>query len=116
MRRAAAYLLVSSLWGCTNPLLKAAQNDPRVQSMGFLRKLVTPAILVPIAVNQCGSVLFLFLLATEPLSFAVPVVNSLTLVFTTATAQFLGERLSSPLSFVMGAALILTGTYMCLLG
>ena len=115
MRRVASYLLVSALWGCTNPFLKAAQRDPRVQAMSFLRKLLTPAVFIPIAVNQCGSMLFLFLLATEPLSFTVPLVNALALMFTAATAAYLGEEMASPCSFSLGATLILMGTYLCLL-
>jgi drug/metabolite transporter (DMT)-like permease len=114
MERVAMYILVSLLWGCTNPLLKRAQADPDIRDATFVQKLVKPKIFLPIAINQLGSVVFYYLLATEPLSFAVLIANSLTIVVTCITGWFMGEEIHSVSNFAAGSAFILTGIYLCI--
>merc|ERR1712093_762762 len=47
--------------------------------------------LVPFLLNMCGSVVFFWSLGSAEISLVVPITNSLTFLFTTATSQLLGE-------------------------
>ena len=47
---------------------------------------------VAFALNQSGSALYFFLLGSAPISLAVPISNSLTLLFTGFAGKLLGER------------------------
>ena len=122
------YLLVSAMWGCTNPFLKAAQlphpqeeqaDDQSQASSSSLRDLFIKIFtnyrfFLPIAINQSGSLVFYYLLSTEPISLAVPVVNTLTMLFTFFTGLYLGETIRSVRNFAFGSLLILMGTFLCL--
>ena len=82
-----------------------------------LYRLVTEYnTLIPYAINQCGSLLFLYLLSSEPVSQAVPIVNSLTFIFTAIVGYFFcGEKIGSPILLFIGVLLVLVGTYVCLI-
>ncbi len=132
---AATYLLIGMLWGCTNPFIKKAQGNtihnkvvqPTEGGKGIrlmlkaymepLYRLVTEYnTLIPYAINQCGSLLFLYLLSSEPVSQAVPIVNSLTFIFTAIVGYFFcGEKIGSPILLLIGVLLVLVGTYVCLI-
>jgi drug/metabolite transporter (DMT)-like permease len=122
-----SYLFVGALWGITNPFLKhGAQNNSGTtqtseQSHIFQRAkesfliFFTPAIFLPIFINQIGSVAFYFLLATDDISIAVPLCNSLTFAFTGIAGWFLGERIHQPMIFILGVILVISGIYLCVL-
>ncbi|XP_005477203.1 transmembrane protein 234 isoform X2 [Oreochromis niloticus] len=95
-------LLVSVLWGCTNPFLKrgtegienVTKTSKVAQLLAELRFLfLNIKYLVPFLLNQSGSVVYYYTLSTTELSFAVPVANSLTLLCTLLTGKFLGEEI-----------------------
>jgi hypothetical protein len=72
--------------------------------------LTNPALMLPYAVNQCGSLLFYFLSAVEPVQRAAPVCNTLTFVLTAATAHLvLGEEVRRPGPFYAGVLLVSCG-------
>nr|CAD7200583.1 unnamed protein product [Timema douglasi] len=77
-------LLVGMLWGCTNPLIKKASAG--------IEKVNAPNYLVPLVLNQAGSLLYFLALAKTDLSLSVPVANSLTFVFTALTGIAIGEE------------------------
>ncbi|XP_072274407.1 transmembrane protein 234 [Pyxicephalus adspersus] len=93
-------LLVAVLWGVTNPFLrKGAEGLERVREDRTVWRLLYQAkflisnyrYIIPFLLNQSGSVVFYLTLATTELSLAVPVCNSLALVFTVVTGLILGE-------------------------
>uniref|UniRef100_A0A8C5LUK9 Transmembrane protein 234 n=1 Tax=Leptobrachium leishanense TaxID=445787 RepID=A0A8C5LUK9_9ANUR len=93
-------ILVSILWGATNPFLrKGAEGLERVKEQRSVRQFLSEArflvsnwrYVIPFMLNQSGSVVFYLTLASAELSLAVPVCNSLALVFTTVTGKLLGE-------------------------
>uniref|UniRef100_A0A0N5AK21 Transmembrane protein 234 homolog n=1 Tax=Syphacia muris TaxID=451379 RepID=A0A0N5AK21_9BILA len=86
-------VLVSLLWGCTNPLMRIG-----AQSMQ------TP---------EESLILNVWLLATKPLTLVVPVINSLTLLFTALAGRALGEKSESSMILV-GGILIVIGITMTL--
>lgn len=126
-----SYVLVGMLWGCTNPFLKkgsesntpvgrAGQHLSTKNTDGYvqnvkrsLKKFLDPRVLFPFLLNQSGSLVFYFLLATENISTTVPVCNSLTFIFTGITGWFLGEKFSHPMLFVTGLVMVVSGLSIC---
>ncbi|XP_056152120.1 transmembrane protein 234 isoform X2 [Lampris incognitus] len=93
--------LVAVLWGCTNPFLKRSTEgiENVTRSNKVLQLLAETQFLflnfkylVPFLLNQCGSLVYYFTLATTDLSLTVPVTNSLTFLFTLLTGKLLGEE------------------------
>ncbi|KAJ6654321.1 hypothetical protein lerEdw1_007243, partial [Lerista edwardsae] len=98
----AALLLVGALWGGTTPWLKrGAEGLEAVRSETWARQLLAEMrflwfhgqYVVPLALNQAGSLVFYLALAATDLTLAVPICNSLALMFTLATGKILGEDL-----------------------
>uniref|UniRef100_H3HB45 BCNT-C domain-containing protein n=1 Tax=Phytophthora ramorum TaxID=164328 RepID=H3HB45_PHYRM len=68
---------------------------------------------LPFALNQSGSVVYVYLLGSADISNAVPICNSLTFVFTAITSRLLGEKPQRPASTYTGMVLILLGVAIC---
>lgn len=116
-------LLVSVLWGCTNPFLKrgtegiehVTKTSKVAQLLAELRFLfLNIKYLVPFLLNQSGSVVYYYTLSTTELSFAVPVANSLTLLCTLLTGKFLGEEIGGKQA-VVGMFLTMAGITLCII-
>lgn len=117
-----SFLLVSAVWGSTNPLLKlGSRGIERVKGRNFLQQflldskfLVTHcSYTVPFLLNQASSLLYYWVVARTKLSLAVPVVNSLTLLFTVLVGVALGEKAGSVRSWC-SMGLIIAGVSLCL--
>lgn len=127
----AAYVVAGALWGCTNPLIKLGQDsvwyaqhcicffsfdpwlysaDPKYETAGPVMKYLDSRILVPFAINQCGSLVFYYVLSEQPLSIAVPSVNALTFFFTAITSLFVTrERPKNALMAFVGVVCVIVG-------
>ena len=108
-------LFVSVLWGSTNPLIKKFSSgiencQSNVEKLKFL--LFRPFYLFSLLGNQLGSVLFYVLLGSTDLGIAVPVVNSLTLLFTAIVGAIMGEG-QVGVKGAVGTLLIMIGTGIC---
>lgn len=68
---------------------------------------------VPFALNQSGSVFYVYLLGSADISNAVLICNSLTFVFTAITSRLLGDKPQCPISTYTGMVLILLGVAIC---
>ncbi|KAM8958864.1 transmembrane protein 234 isoform 2-T2 [Lycaon pictus] len=95
-----ALVLVAALWGGTQPLLKRAsaslqQVHERTWARQLLQEMKTLFLnteyLMPFFLNQCGSLLYYLTLASTDLTLAVPISNSLAIVFTMIVGKVLGE-------------------------
>ncbi|KNC51982.1 uncharacterized protein AMSG_08232 [Thecamonas trahens ATCC 50062] len=119
---AAWFVVVSALWGMTNPLLKAGSKGVEDVAPygwagplgGWLAQtvflLTRWQYVVPFAANQGASALFLYSLGAAPLSVAVPLTNALTFAFTAATGWVLGEKISdTPMLTAVGMAMVCAG-------
>lgn len=122
VRRVLSYVLVASLWGITNPLLKKATTTTTSSSSSeptmfgtFKSLLMDPNKLLPFVANQCGSLMFYYLLASEPVMIAAPLCNALTFAITAIAAYCLGEKPSSPALMFSGVLLVLLGIYVSFL-
>ena len=122
-----SYVLVSILWGCTNPYIKHAQKSKEATAstrevkdsrsiVGNIKRLVQDyKLMLPFVGNQLGSVVFYFLLSTEPISVASPVCNSLSFLFTAITSYFVfNEMVKHPVLLLAGTVVIVLGTAVCL--
>ncbi|KAK4877355.1 hypothetical protein RN001_009861 [Aquatica leii] len=114
-------LVVAVLWGGTNPLIKRGSKEiTKVKAhnalMQFLLELKYLATnykyLVPMGLNQLGSVLYFLTLQHADISLTVPVTNSLTFVFTAVSGRLLGEKPASKCTY-FGMVFILLGTALC---
>ncbi|XP_011810823.1 PREDICTED: transmembrane protein 234 isoform X3 [Colobus angolensis palliatus] len=95
-----ALVLVAALWGTTQPLLKRASAGlQRVHEQTWARQLLqemktlflNTEYLMPFLLNQCGSLLYYLTLASTDLTLAVPICNSLAIIFTLIVGKALGE-------------------------
>ncbi|GCB71225.1 hypothetical protein scyTo_0010956 [Scyliorhinus torazame] len=68
--------------------------------------------LVPFLLNQSGSVIYYFTLASTDLSLAVLLSNSLTFLFTLLTGKLLGEDIGGKQA-TTGMLLIIVGVTLC---
>uniref|UniRef100_A0A182UAN6 Uncharacterized protein n=1 Tax=Anopheles melas TaxID=34690 RepID=A0A182UAN6_9DIPT len=94
-------LLVAITWGATNPFIKRGSigyNELKADSkLGQLWL----EYLLPLVINQLGSIVYVLTLQRTELSLTVPMANSLTFVFTAITARLLGERQSGWSAFLL---------------
>jgi multidrug transporter EmrE-like cation transporter len=106
---------VALLWGTTNPFLA---NSSNTEAVGIMRQTIDLLknwrFLLPLILNQCGSVLYNYALKSHPVSLAQPVANGLTLPVTALTAHLLGER-PLKLDSLLGISLVLFGSWLCIL-
>uniref|UniRef100_A0A7N8YCF0 Transmembrane protein 234 n=1 Tax=Mastacembelus armatus TaxID=205130 RepID=A0A7N8YCF0_9TELE len=108
-------LLVSVLWGCTNPLLKrGTEGIENVTRTSRVSQLLAEMYLVPFLLNQSGSLVFYYTLSTTELSLAVPVANSLTFLCTLITGKLLGEEFGGKQA-VAGMFLTMAGITLCVI-
>lgn len=114
------FLLVSFLWGATNPFLK--KGSVGIQhvhhSSRVLRFLLEMKFLVlnwrymlPFTINQLGAVLYYTTIGRAEITLAVPITNSLTFLFTTLFGRLLGEEISR--HTVIGVFLVTVGVILC---
>ncbi|XP_049734576.1 transmembrane protein 234 isoform X2 [Elephas maximus indicus] len=116
-----ALVLVAALWGGTQPLLKRAsaglqQVHERTWAKQLLQEMKTLFLnteyLMPFLLNQCGSLLYYLTLASTDLTLAVPICNSLAVVFTLVVGKVLGEDIGG--KPVAGMVLTVTGIALCI--
>ncbi|KAM6218257.1 transmembrane protein 234 [Rhynchocyon petersi] len=69
--------------------------------------------LMPFLLNQCGSLLYYLTLASTDLTLAVPICNSLAIVFTLVVGKVLGEDVGGKQA-VAGMVLTMTGIALCI--
>lgn len=114
-------VVVSALWGCTNPLLKCGgRGIEELQEKNVLLRILLQLkflllnwkYMIPFLLNQSGSLVFYLTLATVDLSLAVPVTNSLAFLFTSLTAKLMGEKIGNSGTYV-GMFLVAIGVSIC---
>ncbi|XP_002720720.1 transmembrane protein 234 isoform X1 [Oryctolagus cuniculus] len=117
-----ALVLVAALWGGTQPLLKRASGGlRRVHERTWARQLLqemktlflNTEYLMPFLLNQCGSLLYYLTLASTDLTLAVPICNSLAIVFTMIVGKILGEEIGGKRA-IAGMVLTVTGITLCI--
>lgn len=114
-------VVVALLWGTTNPLMKkGGRGIEQTRAGNRLSQLFMEikflafkwSYTIPFLINQCGSILYHYVLSTTELSLAVPVANWLTLLVTILTGHLLGERIKDTRTYI-GIFLVVCGICMC---
>ncbi|XP_017769119.1 PREDICTED: transmembrane protein 234 homolog [Nicrophorus vespilloides] len=115
-------VIVALLWGATNPLIKKGTGQiTTIHHENKLKQFLAEVFfiftnvgyLIPMALNQLGSVLYFFALQNIDISLAVPVTNSLTFVFTALTGWFLEEGVPTRKTIVGMCSVIAGTSLMC---
>ena len=123
MTDAAMFVVVALIWGGTNPLMRkgsAGIEDIKCgnsvsQFFAELKFMLTTwTYIVPFLLNQSGSLLYYLTLSTADMSLAVPVTNSLTMIFTTLTGKICGENIGNRQTYI-GMALVAFGVVLCVI-
>ncbi|XP_063168265.1 transmembrane protein 234 [Candoia aspera] len=118
----AALILVAILWGATNPYLKRGtegleqvkrESKPQQMLAEIKFLCLNYKYMVPFVLNQCGSFIYYLTLASTDLTLAVPLCNSLALVFTMATGKVLGENVGGTRA-ALGVLLTVLGIAVCI--
>ena len=114
-------IIVSILWGGTNPFIRQASKGLKevqhgsTSSLQFLNEIMyllsNWKYSLPFMLNQSGSIFYNILVAKLDLSVAVPVVNSLTFLVTILVGMLLNEPISR--MKVFGTALVVAGVSLC---
>ncbi|XP_021088377.1 transmembrane protein 234 isoform X2 [Mesocricetus auratus] len=116
-----ALMLVAALWGGTQPLLKRASAGlQQVHEQTWARQLLqemktlflNTEYLMPFLLNQSGSLVYYLTLASTDLTLAVPICNSLAIVFTLIVGKVLGEDVGG--KPVAGMVLTIIGITLCI--
>ena len=115
----AGYFIVGLIWGTTNAFMEQGskkkedeKSDNALKETGSLFSNIK--FIVPLVVNQLGSILNNFVVAASDLSIAVPAVNCITFIITFLTQKWLkGEKISD-WKFFIGSGLIMVGMYFCI--
>ena len=116
-----AFVVVALLWGATNPFLKrGSQNLLQIKETSKVQQylsewkymLTRPSYLVPFLLNQGGSLVYYVALSKSELSVAVPLTNSLTLLFTLLSGIALGEKIRR--KALLGMVLVMVGIIICI--
>lgn len=129
-------VLVSFLWGGTNPLIKLGyekyekamnemcideEKNNNINKKFFNQLIFYPAYALPLALNLSGSlVYYAFCLRFGELKSIVPIVNSLSFVWTEIVEELLlavsatvtAENRQNMLKFV-GMLLVISGVWIC---
>uniref|UniRef100_A0A4W3J0H3 Transmembrane protein 234 n=1 Tax=Callorhinchus milii TaxID=7868 RepID=A0A4W3J0H3_CALMI len=114
-------LLVALLWGGTNPFLKkGTEGIEKVKTGNMVTQVLAEMkflflnykYLMPFLLNQSGSVVYYFTLASTDLSLAVLLSNSLTFLCTLLTGKLLGEDIGGKQA-VAGMVLTTLGVTLC---
>lgn len=122
LQEAVWFVLVGLLWGATNPFIK--RNSAGIEDVvhpnrvvKFLLELKFLALnwryLLPFTINQLGAVLYYSTIGKADITLAVPITNSLSLIFTALFGKLLGEDISK--WTFGGATLVMSGVVLCVM-
>ncbi|KAJ2780844.1 hypothetical protein H4R18_003213 [Coemansia javaensis] len=124
IQRCIGFVLTALCWGFTNPFIKRGSAGVEdIKRSGWARQVLAETwflatrwqYVLALAINLSGSAVYYYTLGSADITIAVPITNSLALVFTVLAGMLVGERPPSPrealgmAGIVLGAALCVTG-------
>ncbi|GIX71721.1 transmembrane protein 234 homolog [Caerostris darwini] len=116
-------IVVAAMWGFSTPLIRhGSAGIENIQKSNFLSQWFAEIgflatnwkFVFPFLINQSGSALYALTLGSADLTLAVPLVNSLTLIFVSISGPLLGDKDAKPASYV-GMTLVAAGMTLCIL-
>ncbi|PVU89558.1 hypothetical protein BB559_003333 [Furculomyces boomerangus] len=116
------FILTAMCWGSTNPFIKkGTEGLETVKKDNWILQIIFEFIflfsrwqyVVPLVLNLSGSAVYYYTLSGADITTAVPVVNSLALVFTQATESIFMAKKSTK-NDIIGMSLIILGVALCI--
>ncbi|KAI7824248.1 hypothetical protein BX661DRAFT_46847 [Kickxella alabastrina] len=120
---AAGFILTALCWGFTNPFIKRGSKGlESIKRPTWLSQTLAETYflftnwkyLLPLLLNLSGSAVYYYTLSSAEITIAVPITNSLALIFTILSGMLLGEpsptrkELTGMFCIVSGVALCIT--------
>ncbi|KAJ1729495.1 hypothetical protein LPJ61_003493 [Coemansia biformis] len=115
------FVLTALCWGFTNPLIKrGSAGVESIKRDGWARQVIAESwflltnwrYVVPLAINLSGSAAYYYTLSSADITTAVPITNSLALVFTILAGMLVGEKPPTPKE-MLGMLCIVLGVALC---
>ncbi|PIA18939.1 UPF0546 membrane protein C1orf91, partial [Coemansia reversa NRRL 1564] len=115
------FVLTALCWGFTNPFIKRGSTGIEVvkhrkwlhQTMAECYFLFTNwRYMLPLVINLSGSAVYYYTLHDADITIAVPITNSLALVFTILAGMLVGERRPTSKE-ILGMLCIVFGVALC---
>ncbi|KAJ1955855.1 hypothetical protein EC988_001653 [Linderina pennispora] len=118
------FILTALCWGFTNPFIKrGSAGVENIKRDSWLKQTLAETwflftnwkYVVPLAINLSGSAVYYYTLSSAEITIAVPITNSLALIFTILAGVLIGEKLPTPKE-MFGMACIVLGVALCVTG
>ncbi|KAJ2063339.1 hypothetical protein GGH94_000505, partial [Coemansia aciculifera] len=115
------FVLTALCWGFTNPFIKrGSEGIEKIKKTSWLSQTLAESwflftnwkYVLPLAINLSGSAVYYYTLSSADITIAVPITNSLALIFTILAGVIIGEKLPTPREIV-GMSCIVLGVALC---
>ncbi|KAI9505734.1 hypothetical protein BX070DRAFT_220630 [Coemansia spiralis] len=115
------FILTALCWGFTNPFIKrGSEGIEKIKRNGWLAQTLAETCflftnwkyVIPLAINLSGSAAYYYTLSAADITIAVPITNSLTLIFTILAGVLVGEEMPTQKE-LLGMACVVSGVAMC---
>ncbi|KAJ2757735.1 hypothetical protein H4S06_003036 [Coemansia sp. BCRC 34490] len=118
------FVLTALCWGFTNPFIKrGSEGIEQIKRSNWVAQTFAETVflftnwryVVPLAINLSGSAVYYYTLSSADITIAVPITNSLALIFTIMAGVLVGEKLPTTRE-MLGMACIVLGVALCVTG
>ncbi|KAJ2593624.1 hypothetical protein H4R99_006041 [Coemansia sp. RSA 1722] len=118
----AGFILTALCWGFTNPFIKrGSEGLEKIKRDSWLKQTLAETYflftnwkyVVPLAINLSGSAVYYYTLSSAEITMAVPITNSLALIFTLLAGTMLGEPAPTRKE-LFGMFLVVSGVALCI--
>ncbi|KAI9469215.1 hypothetical protein BX667DRAFT_473305 [Coemansia mojavensis] len=115
------FILTAICWGLTNPFIKrGSEGIEKIKKDTWLAQTLAEAwflftswkYILPLAINLSGSAVYYYTLSSADITIAVPITNSLALVFTVLGGTLIGEKRPTRKE-IIGMLCIVLGVGLC---
>ncbi|KAJ2571844.1 hypothetical protein IW140_001193 [Coemansia sp. RSA 1813] len=115
------FVLTALCWGFTNPFIKrGSEGIEKIKKGSWIAQTFAETwflftnwkYVVPLAINLSGSAVYYYTLSSADITIAVPITNSLTLIFTILAGVLVGEKPPTKKE-MFGMSCIVLGVALC---
>ncbi|KAJ2159609.1 hypothetical protein GGF46_002893 [Coemansia sp. RSA 552] len=115
------FILTALCWGFTNPFIKrGSEGIERIKRDSWIGQTLAETwflftnwrYVLPLAINLSGSAVYYYTLSSADITMAVPITNSLALVFTILAGVLIGEKPPSRKE-ALGMLCVVVGVALC---
>ncbi|KAI8325458.1 hypothetical protein GQ54DRAFT_308400 [Martensiomyces pterosporus] len=115
------FVLTALCWGFTNPFIKrGSEGIEKIKKDSWVKQTLAETwflftnwkYVLPLAINLSGSAVYYYTLSSADITVAVPITNSLALIFTILAGVLIGEKMPARRE-MLGMACIVLGVALC---